>query len=182
VAEYVAAAAAHLVVGRDPDAPTTAPGGLPNPRLAGDDLPRTPAELPFPPSAAAQDIALGALEHALEAVLTDPADTRPFALVDGGSGPQLSSFDGDPASAERDAREWVRSSGAARGAVAWHGTLPTPEADDAPAVLVEASDAGRPSMVVAHRYLPATPPGQGRARPARPVGDPVILGQGDALL
>lgn len=177
VGEYVAAAAAHLVMAAAPEV-----AAFPNPRLAGDDLPRTPGELPYPPSPAAQDIALGALEHALEVVLTAPADTQPFALVDGGAGPEVRSFEGDPTHAQHVAREWVRSSGAARGAVAWYGSLPSPEAGDAPAVLVEASDAQQPSLVVAHRYVPATPAGQGRARPARPLGDPIILGQGDALL
>ena len=189
VAEYVASAAAHLVVGsatRAPEpAPVPAPAvpvALPNPRLAGDDQPRTPADLPHPPSPAAQDIALGALEHALVGVLATPADTQPFALVDGGSGPQVRSFDGDPADAQQTARAWIRSSGAARAAVAWHGSVSTAEIVDGPAVLVEASDAQRPSLVVAHRYAPATSAGQGRARPARPLGDPIILGQGDALL
>jgi hypothetical protein len=189
VSEYVASAAAHLVVGSAPHAPATAPAPapaapveLPSPRLAGDDLPRTPADLPHPPSAAAQDIALGALEHALEVVLTTPADAHPFALADGGSGPQALSFSGDPVQAQRTAREWVRASGAARGAVAWYGSIATAESGDAPAVLVEASDAHQPSLVVAHRYAPATPAGEGRARSARPLGEPVILGQGDALL
>ncbi len=187
VGEYVAAAAAHLVVGADIAVPAALPNppepaALPSPRLAGDDLPRTPADLPHPPSSAVQDLALGALEHALDAVLTTPADPHPFALVDGGSGPQVHSFDGEPSHAQHVAREWVRASGAVRGAVAWYGSLPTPEAGDAPAVLVEASDAHEPSLVVAHRYALAIPAGQGRARPARAIGEPIILGQGDALL
>ncbi|WP_426594204.1 hypothetical protein ACPPVS_01530 [Cellulomonas sp. McL0617] len=177
VGEYVTNAAAHLAAASTPPR-----AELPTPRLAADDLPRTPAELPVPPSAAAQDIALGALEHALEQVLTTPAAPQPFALVDGAEGPQVRSFDGDPAQAQHVAREWVRSSGAARGAVAWYGSLATPEAGDGPAVLVEASDAHQPSLVVAHRYVPATPSGQGRARAARPLGEPLVLGQGEPLL
>ncbi|WP_028046145.1 DUF3806 domain-containing protein [Cellulomonas sp. URHE0023] len=188
VGEYVASAAAHLVVGGVPGTsvpPTPAAADLdavPHPRRGADDLPRSPAELPHPPSSAAQDIALGALERALDLVLTTPADMHPFGLVDGGSGPQVRGFGGDPAQAQQAARDWVRSSGAARGAVAWYGSLRTAETGDAPAVLVEASDAHRPSLVVAHRFAPATPAGQGRARPARPLGEPIILGQGDALL
>ena len=181
VGEYVANAAAHL--GETPSTDDAArAGALPHPRGAGDDLPRTPAELPYPPSPAVQDIALGALEHALDAILSDGPDVHPFALVDGGAGPEVRDFDGTPDEAQRTARAWVRASGASRGAVAWFGSLLTDDADATPAVLVEASDAHEPSLLVAHRYVPATPAGEGRARAARPLGDPIILGQGDALL
>jgi len=193
VSEYVASAAAHLVVGAPvptsafPPAqvpvPAAAPAStLPNPRQAADDRPRTPAELPYPPSAAVQDMALGALEHALESILAATPDLRPFALIDGGRGPEVHAFDGAPDDAQRIARSWVRGSGAARAAVTWYGSLLAEDAGVVPVVMVEASDAHQPSLVVAHRYAPATPAGEGRARPARPLGDPLILGQGDALL
>jgi len=213
VSEYVASAAAHLLLGADPAQPDVAPtapsaayvptahapsahressppapapsgptGSVPTPRAAADDAPRTPADLPYPPSPAAQDLALGALEHALDAVLAS-GTAQPFALVDGGAagGPQVRPFEGGAAQAQATARAWVRTSGAARAAVAWYGRIPS-DAGDQPAVLVEASDARQPSLVVAHRYTPATPAGQGRPRPARAHGDPVVLGQGAPLL
>lgn len=181
VAEYVASAAAHLVAA--PAEPAPAPAGtVPSPREAADDRPRTPAELPYPPTPAVQDIALGALEHALGTILAATPDPRPFVLVDGAGGPEIRTFDGAADDAQRIARAWARGSGATRAAVAWFGSLLTQDAGVAPVVLVEASDPHQPSLIVAHRYAPATPSGDGRARPARPIGDPIILGQGDALL
>jgi hypothetical protein len=202
VAEYVASAAAHLVVGgghtaapatvvtpepaaAPAPAPAQAPavsGELPSPRQAADDRPGTPAELPYPPSAAVQDLALGALEHALETILAATPDSRPFVLIEGVHGPEVHAFDGAPDDAQRIARAWVRGSGAARAAVAWYGSLLAQDAGVVPVVMVEASDAHQPSLVVAHRYATATPAGEGRARPARALGDPLIIGQGDALL
>ncbi|MEZ0446691.1 DUF3806 domain-containing protein [Cellulomonas sp. ICMP 17802] len=142
----------------------------------------TPADLPVPPSPAAQDIALGALEQALEAALT--GDVAPLGLVDGGvpGGHDVRRFDAD---ASAHARAWVRASGAARAAVTWIGTLPDPSDPTSAgtlAVLVEASDAGAPSLVVAHRFSPAVPEGPGRARAARSLGGPLVLGQGTPLL
>lgn len=179
-----------LVVGTAPlaarpaaDAPTPLPAAPAAP--AGPQPVRTPADLPHPPSHAAQDIALGALDQALEAALGGAGALATFALVDGGpaGSHELRRFDAD---ASPDAREWVRSSGAARAAVAWIGRLPGDAADPssvgARAVLVEASDAGAPSLVVAHRFAPAVAEGEGRARPARAVGEPLVLGQGAPLL
>ncbi|WP_421735992.1 DUF3806 domain-containing protein [Cellulomonas sp.] len=180
VSEYVAAASAHLTTDAVPD--------VPHPRTparvaAATATFRTPADLPFPPSPAAQDIALGVLDQVLEAALTPGAAAAPFAVVDGSpaQGHDVRAFDGAPEVALQEARAWVRSSGAARAAVAWFGQLPADDADR-PAVLVEASDAGAPSLVVAHRYTAATPEGDGRARPARPVGEPLVLGQAAPLL
>lgn len=170
VAEYVTAAAAHLAADVGVD--------VPNPRGPSRAAFRTPADLPHPPSPAAQDIALGVLDQALEAALTLGGTAVPFAVVDGGlaQDPAVRTFDG-----AAEARAWVRASGAARAAVAWFGQLPTDDAGE-PAVLVEASDAGAPSLVVAHRYTAATPEGEGRARPARAVGEPLVLGQAAPLL
>lgn len=145
---------------------------------------RTPADLPHPPSPAAQDIALGVLDHALEAALSGEAGAT-FALVDGGPAAthEVRRFAADEASS---AREWVRASGADRAAVAWIGRLPgdtsDPSSVGARAVLVEASDAGEPSLVVAHRFSAAIAEGEGRARPARAIGEPLVLGQGTPLL
>ena len=91
-------------------------------------------------------------------------------------------FEGDPARALQEARAWVRSTGAARAAVAWFGQLSAQEGD---AVFVEASDAGAPSLVVAHLYRTVTVlrgPDAARASPsatrwswarACPCSDPV---------
>ena len=105
---------------------------------------------------------------------------EPFAVVDGSptQNHQPHPFDGEPARALQEARSWVRTTGAARAAVAWFGRLPGEGGD---AVFVEASDAGAPSLVVAHRYG-AVSYDEGRTRPARPVGDPLVLGQGVPLL
>ncbi|KRD43235.1 hypothetical protein ASE38_02915 [Cellulomonas sp. Root930] len=167
VAEYVAAAAAHLAADAGHE--------VPSPRRPSPNAFRTPADLPFPPSPAAQDIALGVLDQVLEAALTPGRAAVPFAVVDGGPAqdPAVRSFDG-----EADARAWVRGSGAARAAVAWFGQLPTAGSAE-PAVLVEASDAGAPSLVVAHRYVAATAGDDGRARA---VGGPLVLGQAAPLL
>ncbi|KQT02125.1 hypothetical protein [Cellulomonas sp. Leaf395] len=161
---------------------TAAAATPPPPPAAPPALPayRAPADLPHPPSAAAQDIALGVLEQALEVALAQGGAAAPFAVVDGrpAQSHQPHRFEGDPALALQEARAWVRSTGAARAAVAWFGQLPEQEGD---AVFVEASDTGAPSLVIAHRYSAASR-GEGRTRPALPVGDPLILGQGEPLL
>jgi hypothetical protein len=151
-----------------PDTPSpAAPAGTVGP-------PRTPADLPYPPSPSAQSLALRALEQLLDTVVTDPSAARPFAVVEAGGRAETEHFDDTPA-----ARAWVRASGASCAAIAWVGTLPD---DGAPAVLVEACDARRPSLRVAHQFSPARSAGAGRARPARPVGEPLVLGNGAPLL
>lgn len=141
---------------------------------------RVPADLPYPPSREAQDIALGVLDQALAIAIASGGTAAPFAVVDGSptQGHEPRSFEGAPARAQQEARAWVRSTGAARAAIAWFGQL---SADDGAAVFVEASDAGARSLVVAHRYS-AVSYDEGRTRPARPVGDPLVLGQDVPLL
>lgn len=193
-AGYIAAAAAHLT-----EEPTTAAPTVPTPRPSAETAtlpapaattsrpdaphaaapvepaarPRTPAELPYPPSPSAQELALRALDRMLDAVAADPSP-RPFAVVESGGRADVEEFDDTPA-----ARAWVRASGASSAVVAWVGVLPD---DGAPAVLVEACDARRPSLRAAHEFAPARSAGTGRARPARPVGEPVVLGNGAPLL
>ncbi|GIG22990.1 hypothetical protein Cch01nite_37140 [Cellulomonas chitinilytica] len=196
-AGYVVAAAAHLTEETGTTSPT-----VPTPRSSAETAPLpppavttsrpdvtparsaapnatpagpvpTPADLPYPPSPSAQGLALRALGQMLDALAADPS-ARPFAVVEVGGRADLEEFDDTPA-----ARAWVRASGASCAAVAWVGVLPD---DGAPAVLVEACDARRPSLRVAHEYAPARPAGAGRARPARPVGDPIVLGNGAPLL
>ncbi len=201
VDEYVTAAAAHLGAALDVPTPRTAPP--PSPTTTSGEAPalparrtaetpvappfRTPADLPYPPSTPVQDLALGVLDQALDVALAPGGLPAPFAVVDGapGAGHDVRGFDGDPAQAVRDARAWVGTTGAARAAVAWFGRLPGDggEGSVGPrAVFVEASGAGEPSLVVAHRYATATPEGQGRPRPARPMGEPIVLAQGAPLL
>ena len=118
------------------------------------------------------------LEQALGvAVAGGPGST--FALVDGRptQGHRARGASTVTPHARPEARAWVRGSGARCG-----GRLDrAPSREEGGAVLVEASDAGAPSLFVAHRYR-AVWYGEGRARPARPVGDPLVLGQGAPLL
>lgn len=157
-----------------PPAPAPAPGPAPAPAY------RIPADLPHPPSRAAQDIALGVLDQALAIAIASGGAAAPFAVVDGSptQSHEPRQFEGHPARAQQEARAWVRSTGATRAAVAWFGQL---SAEEGAAVFVEASDAGAPSLVVAHRYS-AVSYDEGRTRPARPVGDPLVLGQDVPLL
>lgn len=142
---------------------------------------RTPGDLPEPPSPAAQDLGLRALEHALDAVLGGECPLVTFAMTHDGVQRVVRTFPGDSRESADEAREWIRSSGAVCAVVAWEGELPGDE-PGTHAVVVEASGPGRPSMVVGHRYAPARSGGEGRARGARPVGEPVVVGQGDPLL
>ena len=120
------------------------------------------------------------LEQALEIALAPESSLAPFAVVDGSPTQSVEPhrFEGDPARALQEARAWVRSTGAARAAVVWFGQF---SAEDGDAVFVEASDAGAPSLVVAHLYRTVTY-SEGRTRPARPIGNPLVLGQGVPLL
>ncbi|QHT57962.1 DUF3806 domain-containing protein [Cellulomonas sp. H30R-01] len=200
---YVAAAAAHLAVSglptedadrtpafEVPQQRTPAPAGSLPRRTAApapDDTPapstgyRTPGDLPEPPSPATQDLGLRALEHALDAVLGGECPLVTFAMTHDGVHRVVQTFPGDSRESADRARAWVRASGAAAAVVAWEGELPGDE-PGTHAVVVEASGPGRPSMVVGHRYAPAKTSGEGRARAPRPVGEPMIVGQGDPLL
>lgn len=200
---YVAAAAAHLAVSGLPtedadDAPafevpqqrTPAPAATLPRRTAApaaDEAAasptgfRTPGDLPEPPSPATQDLGLRALEHALDAVLGGECPLVTFAMTHDGTHRVVQTFPGDSRESADRARAWVRGSGAVSAVVAWEGELPGDE-PGTHAVVVEASSPGRPSMVVGHRYAPAKTGGEGRARAARAVGEPMIVGQGDPLL
>jgi hypothetical protein len=146
------------------------------------DPPRTPDELPVPPSSHAQDLALRALAQAVDDVVPAGGPLTPFAMTDDGHDVVVRRFD-DPVLA----RTWVRASGASRAAIAWQGHLdddrdgassrqegarPTPARD---AVFVEAGDRGRPGFVVAHRY--SSVPGVSRI-----VGTPEIVGSCEPVL
>ena len=143
---------ARVRVLQGPVAAAPPPPPAPEPEAAAY---RVPADLPHPPSRAAQDIALGVLEQALEIALAPESSLAPFAVVDGSPTQSVEPrrFEGDPARALQEARAWVRSTGAARAAVVWFGRF---SAQDGDAVFVEASDAGAPSLVVAHLYRTVT--------------------------
>lgn len=148
-----------------------ASASAPGPAVQPDVRPARPADLPEPPSAAVQDLALRALEEALEVALSG-GDALPLAVVPGGDRWQVRRF---PGSTAADVRGWLTGSGAPCAALAWVGLI-----DGEVAVLAEASDAGRPGLTVGHRFAPRDEPDSGRrharAQAAEPVGDLVLLG------
>lgn len=203
---YVTAAAAHL--GQAPDVPTQRTGATPTvPPAAGETTdegaghpeprrsrgrrpaPRTPQELPDPPSPAVQDLAIRALDDALGTALTG-TDVTPFVLVES-LGLRVVRFDGaDVRASVAEARGWLSDSRSARGALAWPAAIDDRDrlVDDAfaatldpatvtRAVVVEAGEPGRPTLVVAHRYGVAP----GAPNPVA-LGGPVLLGQGAPLM
>jgi len=131
--------------------------------------PRIPADLASPPSTEVQILALSLLDTVLElACAAAEPSTVVVVAFDGGAPVQQVD---DLAEAQR----LVATSGRPRGAVAWvaaldeHGYVVEPSAGT-PAVLVEAGDAGRETLVVGHRFT------------TTPVEDVVIVGQGAPLL
>lgn len=113
-----------------------------------------------------------ALGQALDAVTAGPM--APFVLLDRAGGLILGRFDGERSTALARARAHARASGASRAAVAGDGRLLIVGVRQE-AVVVEASDRGRPGVVVAHRYR-ETEDG------TVVVGRPVLVGPGDAVL
>ena len=151
---------------------------------------RVPSELPVVPSEHAQDLALRALDRALAGSLTDGPTT--FAMLDDGTHVRVRHFGGEPDAALAQAEAWLAGEHGARAALSWSVPLerdgsvvvpglgatdadPTTGADRA--VVVLASDAGHPGLVVAHRW--AAPAGAVRARV---VGVPLIVGPCPPLL
>ncbi|GEL95289.1 hypothetical protein [Cellulomonas composti] len=146
---------------------------------------RTPAELPFVPSAELQELALRALDRALASALTDGPTT--FAMLDDGTHVRVRHFDGSPEVALAAAEAWLAAERGLRAALSWPVALDPSGAIVVPglgatgadhdagssdrAVVVLASDTARPGLVVAHRW--ASPDGEIRARAA---GVPVIVG------
>ncbi|KGM16824.1 hypothetical protein [Actinotalea fermentans] len=114
------------------------------------------------------------LAHALEAVVDTGSPMRPFAVTEDGTGRTLVRFDGEPGAATDRAREHARASAGPRAAVAWDGWL-TVGGIRQDAVVVQASERGRPGVVVAHRYRDTL---EGTVV----VGKPVLVGPGDAVL
>jgi len=132
-------------------------------------------ELSTQPSPQAQALASSALAHAVDSIVPDGGPLIPFTLLETAGGRSLNRFMTEELSEGiARARAAIRESGALRAAVAWDGYL-TSEGRREDALFVEASDAGQPSVVLAHRYLPTQ---QG----AEAVGEPFVVGHGAPLL
>ncbi|MCL2465821.1 MAG: hypothetical protein FWF02_07335 [Micrococcales bacterium] len=149
------------------------PGGL-------DDHPWIPStdDLPQPPASQVADLATTALNLGL-ALAGD--ESRAFAVLPGAGGPMSAPAPGDPT--DRDAvRTWARAWGVQAGApmlaVAW---VEPPRGSArhalvrAGSVVVEASEAGRPGVVMAHEFT------TGRGGTAG-SGGPVIIGASNPVL
>ncbi|MFS0700720.1 DUF3806 domain-containing protein [Cellulomonas sp. 179-A 4D5 NHS] len=116
-----------------------------------------------------------ALAHAVHSIVPEGGPLVPFCLLeDADGGRSLHRFVGELGESVERARDHVRASGAVRAAVAWDGYL-TADGSRTDALFVEASDAGRASVLRAQRYAPV--PGR-----TAPVGEPVTLERGASLL
>ncbi len=114
------------------------------------------------------------LAHALEAIVDAGSPMLPFAVTEDPDGRTLCRFDGDPTAAAARARDHARASTGPRAAVAWDGWL-TVGGIRQDAVVVRASERGRASVVVAHRYRETL---DGTVV----VGKPVLVGPGEPVL
>lgn len=156
----------------DATAPTTAfptPGrGLP----VTTDRALTPEDLPHRPSERVQDLALRALELALDRAVRDVAGSAPFVLVREGYDVEVLDF---PHSDEgvAMARAAARDGGYTAAAVAW--TSPADPSRPYPRVVVDASAAGRPGIRVAHSFLHDEHGGH-------EIGGPQVVGQSAPVL
>ncbi|OZB47257.1 MAG: hypothetical protein B7X40_09725 [Cellulomonas sp. 14-74-6] len=140
--------------------------------------PQRPTNLPHPPSTAAQELALRALEHALVVLRRGPFDREAFVMLVDDSGTRTLACTGEPSQALRQARDTARTSGARAVAIGWIDRHPAGIPDPRqgfPAVLVEASEAGAPGLKVAHRFVED-------ALGTGPLGDPVLVGEVPPLL
>lgn len=147
----------------DLTAPVPGPAAVPDPALWRDSL-----------SAELRALTEITLAHALEAVVATGSPMPPFAVVEGPQGRLLCRFEGDPSAAAERARAHARASQGPRAAVAWDGWL-TVGGIRQDAVVVQASERGRPGVVVAHRYRETL-------EGVVVVGRPVLVGPGDAVL
>ncbi len=126
------------------------------------------------PSVPAQELALFALNHAVDSIVPEGGPLVPFCLVETAEGRELHRFAGELGQALADARNFARGSGAVRAAVAWDGYL-TVDGRRGDALFVEASDVGAPSIVLARSYE-ETPHG------TRAVGEPMLVDRGGPVL
>ncbi|BDO43539.1 hypothetical protein CELD12_30290 [Cellulomonas sp. NTE-D12] len=148
------------------------------PVTAAPATPQRPTNLPHPPSTAAQELALRALEHALVVLRRGPFDREAFVMLVDDSGTRTLACTGEPSQALRQARDTARTSGARAVAIGWIDRHPAGVPDPRqgfPAVLIEASEAGAPGLKVAHRFVED-------ALGTGPLGDPVLVGEVPPLL
>ncbi len=117
-----------------------------------------------------------ALGHAVHSVVPEGGPLIPFAIIENADGERaLHRFMDELSAAQQHARDEVRSAPTAvRAAIAWDGYL-TLDGQRQDAVFVEASDRGRASIVVAHRYRDVPDA-------AEPIGGPVMVERGGPLL
>ncbi|MBO0921825.1 hypothetical protein J1G42_13425 [Cellulomonas sp. zg-ZUI222] len=132
----------------------------------------TPEDLPHRPSERVQDLALRALELALDRAVADAAGSAPFVLVREGYDVEVLDFPHSDAGLAQ-ARDAARSGGYTAAAVAW--TSPADATRPHPRVVVDASAAGRPGIRVAHSYAHDE-------RGGHEVGGPLVVGQSAPVL
>jgi|GEM_PF-1512741 len=155
----------------EPVAPTaTATPGRGLPVSAHEAL--TPEDLPHRPSERVQDLALRALELALERAVRDVAGSAPFVLVRDGYDIEVLDFAHSDAGLAQ-ARDAARGSRYAAAAVAW--TSPADPTRPYPRVVVDASAPGRPGIRVAHSFTHDEHGG-------REIGGPQVVGQSAPVL
>lgn len=151
-----------------PRAFAVATPGLGSPVAAA--RPLTPDDLPHRPSERVQDLALRALELALERAVR--GDAAPFVLVREGYDVEVLDFEASDAGVA-EAREAARRGGYSAAAVSW--TSPADATRPHPRVVVDASSAGRPGIRVAHAFAQDE-------LGSREVGGPEVVGQSAPVL
>jgi resuscitation-promoting factor RpfA len=134
--------------------------------------PLTPEDLPHRPSERVQDLALRALELALDRAVSDAAGCAPFVLVREQHDVEVLDFPNTDAGVAQ-ARDAARAGGYTAAAVAW--TSPADASRPYPRVVVDASSAGRPGIRVAHSFLHDE-------RGGHEVGGPQVVGQAAPVL
>ncbi|GIG40859.1 hypothetical protein [Cellulomonas phragmiteti] len=134
--------------------------------------PLTPEDLPHRPSERVQDLALRALELALDRAVADVAGCAPFVLVREEYDVEVLDFPFSDAGVAQ-AREAARSGGYAAAAVAW--TSPADASRPYPRVVVDASAPGRPGIRVAHSFAHDE-------HGSREIGGPQVVGQSAPVL
>ena len=161
-----------------PAVETSVPGPVDTTPTPGRGLPvtpqreLTPEDLPHRPSERVQDLALRALELALDRAVSDPAGCAPFVLVREQYDVEVLDFPHTDAGLSQ-ARDAARAGGYTAAAVAW--TSPADATRPFARVVVDASAAGRPGIRVAHSFAHD-------AHGSREVGGPQVVGQAAPVL
>lgn len=153
-----------------PAAPRAAAPATPGRGVRAGDRPLTPDDLPYRPSERVQDLALRALELALERAVR--GDCAPFVLTREAHEVEVVEFEASDAGVAQ-AREAARRGGWSAAAIAW--TTPADDTRPFPRVVVDASAAGRPGIRVAHAFAQDE-------LGAREVGGPEVVGQAAPVL